>query len=242
MLYDRCINNSRRNIFEEQTMFLQLSWRNIWRNRRRTAVILTAIIIGVCSMIFLGGLMRGVADQMVRNGIATLTGHIQIHKKGYRSDPVIDNRMTRPEVVENTLQNVLPPAASWSMRVRVNAIASNARHSSAVTLVGINPEREVAVSFIGRGVQRGRYLKPDDNHGIIVGNALLEKFETKLGRKLVLMSQDTGKEIASQAFRIVGIFSAELEATEKQFVFVTLPAAQQMLKMRHSISEVSIPT
>jgi ABC-type lipoprotein release transport system permease subunit len=221
-------------------MFFQLSWRNIWRNRRRTAVILTAIIIGVWSMIFLGGLMRGVADQMVRNGIATLTGHIQVHKKGYRSDPVIDNSITHPETIEKTLQKVLPPAARWSMRVRVNAIATNARHSGAVTLIGINPEKEAGVSFIGQAVREGRYLKPDDAHGIIVGNALLEKFETKLGRKLVMMSQDTGKEIASQAFRIIGIFRAELEATEKRYVFVTLSAAQQMLKMKHSISEVSI--
>ena len=46
---------------------------------------------GVWSMIFLGSLMRGITDQMVRNSIATLTGHIQVHHKGYRSDPVIEN-------------------------------------------------------------------------------------------------------------------------------------------------------
>jgi ABC-type lipoprotein release transport system permease subunit len=54
------------------------------------------------------------------------------------------------------------------------------------------------------------------------------------------MSQDTDKEIASRAFRIVGIFQAELEATEKQFVFVTRPAAQEMLKMGQDISEISL--
>jgi ABC-type lipoprotein release transport system permease subunit len=61
-----------------------------------------------------------------------------------------------------------------------------------------------------------------------------------VGRKLVLMSQDRGGEIASRAFRIVGIFRAEMQATEKQFAFVTMPAAQHMLKLRGGISEVSI--
>ncbi len=221
-------------------MYFQLGWRNIWRNPRRTIVIMTAVIIGVWSMIFLGALMRGIADQMVRNGIATLTGHIQVHHKGYRNDPAIENSMAEPQAVETALNKLLPPGAQWTSRVRVNAIASNARHSSGVTLVGINPHREGKISFIGQAITQGRYLIPDDKYGIVVGKALVDKFETKLGRKLVLMSQDTGREIASRAFRIVGIFRAEKEATEKQFAFVTMPVAQQMLKLKKSISEVSI--
>jgi len=201
---------------------------------------MTAVIVGVWSMIFIGALMRGVEAQFVRNGISTLTGHIQVHHKGYRNDPAIENSMTEPDVVGTALENHLPPGAGWTFRVRVDAVASNARHSSGVTLVGIDPPREARVSFIGQAVTEGRYLKPDEAYGIVVGNALLEKFETKMGRKLVLMSQGTDREIASRAFRIVGIFRAELEATEKQFAFVTMPAAQQMLKLGNGISEMSI--
>lgn len=221
-------------------MYFQLAWRNIWRNPRRTMVIMTAVIIGVWSMIFLGALMRGIADQMVRNGIATLTGHIQVHQTGFRNDPVIENSMTEAERIIDALKNNLPPGSMWTARVRVNAIASNARHSMGVTLVGTEPEKEAQISFIGQAVTEGRYLKPDDKFGIVVGKALVDKFETKLGRKLVLMSQDTDREIASRAFRIVGIFRAEMEATEKRFVFVTMPAAQQMLKLERGISEISI--
>jgi ABC-type lipoprotein release transport system permease subunit len=203
-------------------------------------VIMTAVIIGVWSMIFLGALMRGIADQMVRNGVATLIGHLQVHWKGYRDDPVIENSMADPEVVETALKRLIPPGSQWTSRVRTNAIASNARHSGGVTLVGIDPLREARVSFIGQAVTQGRYLRPDDKYGIVVGKALADKFETKLGRKLVLMSQDTGGEVASRAFRIAGIFRAEMEATEKQFVFVTMNTAQQMLKLKNGISEISL--
>lgn len=221
-------------------MFFQLAWRNIWRNRRRTAVIMTAVIIGVWSMIFLGGLMRGIANQLVENGIATLTGHIQVHRQGYRDDPVIENSMGEPFEVERALKKVLPSGSRWAKRIRVSAVASNARHASGVILVGIEPANEAKVSFIGKAIFEGRYLEPEDDHGIVVGKALAKRFETGLGRKLVLMSQDTGKEISSRAFRIVGIFRADMEATEKGFVFVTLPAAEQMLKLENGISEVSV--
>jgi len=221
-------------------VYFQLGWRNIWRNPRRTTVIMLAVIIGVWSMIFLGALTRGMLEDMVENGIATLTGHIQIHHKGYRDDPVIENSITDLNTVKSALESRLPPGTRWTPRVRVNAIASNARYSDGVTLVGIDSEQEAKVSFIGHAVTQGRYLAPDEVNGIVVGRALVDKFETKLGRRLVLMSQDTSGEIASRAFRIVGVFRAEMQATEKQFAFVTMPAAQHMLKLKEGISEVSI--
>jgi ABC-type lipoprotein release transport system permease subunit len=222
-------------------MHLLMAWRNIWRNPRRTAVIMTAIVIGVWSMIFLGALMAGIVVAMIDNGISTLTGDIQIHQKDYLSDPVVENTMTNPEEVTDALAKALPPDAKYATRIRVGAIASNARHSAGMTLVGIDPAREAEISFIGpEAIIEGRYLEDGDDSGIVVGEALVEKFETKLGHKLVLMSQDTNREIASRAFRIVGIYQAEMEGTEKQFGFVSRDIAEKMLSLDGGISEVSI--
>ncbi|MCP4631150.1 MAG: ABC transporter permease [bacterium] len=221
-------------------MYLQLAWRNIWRNKRRTAIILTAVVIGIWSMILLGSLMRGMAVGMIQNGISTLTGHLQIHHKGYRNDPAIENSISDPMVVEAAIRNEMPQGTLWSPRVRVNAVAGNARHSSGVTLVGIDAASEAKISFIGSAIFQGRYLNPAEKNDIVVGEALLDKFETKLGRKLVLMSQDTNREIASRAFRIVGTFQAEMESTEKQYVFVNRTECQKMLKLKNGISEISI--
>ena len=78
-------------------MDFQIAWRNIWRNPRRTSVILIAVIIGVWSMICTAALMRGIVGGMVQNGIDTLTGHMQIHDHRYPDDPVIDYRIPGPE-------------------------------------------------------------------------------------------------------------------------------------------------
>ena len=184
--------------------------------------------------------MRGIVVAMVNNGISTLTGDIQVHQKGFRNDPVIENSINKPEILKSILNDELPSNAKWTSRIRVSAIANNARHSSSVTLVGIDPLREANISFIGSAAIQGSYLKPDDKNGIMVGQALVDKFETKLGYKLILMSQNTSREIASRSFRISGIFKAELESTEKKFVFVNMSVLQQMLELQNSISEVSI--
>ena len=71
-------------------MQFALAWRNVWRNPKRTAVILLAVVTGVWVMVFLGALSRGLLEDMVQNSINTLTGHIQIHQTGYREDPSLD--------------------------------------------------------------------------------------------------------------------------------------------------------
>jgi ABC-type lipoprotein release transport system permease subunit len=106
--------------------------------------------------------------------------------------------------------------------------------------VGIDPASEAKISFIGSAISQGTYLDPAEKNGILVGEALLKKFDTKLGRKLVLMSQDTKREIASRAFRIVGTFRAEMKSTEKQYVFVNRTESQKMLNLNDGISEISI--
>jgi len=221
-------------------MHFQLAWRNVWRNPRRTTVILIAVIIGVWSMILLNALSRGFLENMVENGISTLTGHIQILAPSYHQDPVVENSIEQTERVERILEARLPPGSIWAPRVSVGAIASNARHSTGVTLVGIVPGREAGLSFIGRSVDQGKYLEESDDEGILVGEALLKDFETRLGHKLVVMAQGTDREIISRAFRIRGGFHAELEATEKQYVFITLPAAQNMLKLGTAVSQFSV--
>lgn len=221
-------------------MHILMGWRNIWRNPRRTLVILAAVVVGVWSMIFLAALMRGVTDQLLENGISTLTGHLQIQQEGYREDPVIQNHIKEPEHVARVLNDVLPAGAFWTERIRVNAIANTARYTQGVTLVGIDPDREARVSFIGEAVQEGEYLVPDDFYGIIVGASLVEDFETRLDRRIVLMSRDAGGEVSSRAFRIQGIFRAELEATEKEFVFITMAAARDMLGLDQGISEAAV--
>ncbi len=222
-------------------MYIKIAWRNIWRNPKRTFIMLLTIVIGIWSMIFLGSLMRGMMVSMIHNGIATLTGDIQIHAAGYRDDPSVDHSMYDLKKIKNIMNKVLPKGSKYAFRIRVNAIAANARHSSGVTMVGIDPAKEPEVSFIGPdSLLRGRYLSSGNNNGIIIGRAMAEKFETKIGHKLILMSEDSNHEIASKALRIIGIFRADMQSTEKRFVFVTYSFARHMLKLGNAASEVAI--
>lgn len=221
-------------------MFYRLAWRNIWRNPRRTLVVLAAIVIGIWSMIVLGALMRGMETGMVANGIRTLTGNIKIQHRDFRQDPVIDNSIRSIHLIEKAISPILPEAAAWSPRIRLAAVAANARHTKGVTLVGIDPEKEKRVSFIGEAVVRGRYLTSQDANRILIGRALADDMQTRVGKKIIITTRDADGQLASKAFRITGIFQSEMQATEKTFVFVPLPVMDAFLKMDGRLSEVSV--
>jgi len=220
-------------------ILIVLAWRNLWRYTRRTTIILLAIAIGIWSMLSISALMRGMVEQQVNNAIRNLVAHVSIHAPEYRDAPVIEHSMLSPNSkLLNLLNN--ENVKGWAMRVRVPAVVRSERESMGVTLVGIDPAQEQGLSFIADAVTEGRDLQNIDDKGIVLGRKLVEQLETRIGKRVVLMSQNRANEISERGFRVVGIFAAKMEDTEKQFAFVGRQVAQTMLGMGNEVSELAV--
>lgn len=215
-----------------------LAWRNLWRHKRRTAVMLFALALGIWSMVVMAALIRGSMEQHIKKEILNLTGHVQIHARAYRDDPAVDHRFTPPASLLQALRGKTMIAAS--ARVRVPAVISSERESAGVMLIGIDPEREHGLSFISTAITSGQYLKSPDDPGLLLGQKLAERLETGLGRRVVLMSQDAKNQIGDRGFRVVGIFDADPQAMETGYVFIGIDAAQKLLKIGNAVSEISV--
>lgn len=222
-------------------LLTRLAWRNLWRQRRRTTIMLAAVALGVWSMVTLAALYRGLMEQQVRSAILSLTGHIQIHDSRFLDDPTVEHSMPAPNSV---LQAALdrPDIAAWAPRIRVPAVVSSERESAGVVLVGIDPAAERGLSFIPNSVTSGRYLAGADDQGLLLGRELAERLETGVGKRVVVMSQDADNQIADRGFRVVGIFDAEGGNDETAYVFTGLHVAQEMLKLGTKISEIGVMT
>jgi ABC-type lipoprotein release transport system permease subunit len=217
----------------------RLAWRNLWRNHRRTLIMLAAIVVGVWAMIFMTALIRGMVDDMVRDGVRVLPGHVQIHHPDFRDDPSINNRIDPPG---DALRKVLSgdDVVAWATRIRVPAVISSERDTRGVTLLGIDPDRERGLSFIADDVIEGRFLESRDDKGLVIGRELIERLETDLGKRVVIMTQDPQNEIADRGFRIVGIFESNMKAQEEGLVFVAEGTLQRLLGVGDKVSEIAI--
>lgn len=222
-------------------LLITLAWRNLWRRRARTLLIVFALALGVWSMVCLAALARGSVEQQLTDAILNLTGHVQLHAPGYRDDPATEHSMTLDADLLRTIAGD-PEVTAVAARVRVPAVLSSERESAGITLVGIEPVREHGLSFIPDAIVAGRYLASPDDEGLLLGRKLAEQLETALGRRVVLMSQDVTNTIADRGFRVVGIFDAQPEAIETSYVFVGRAAAQRLLKLGERVSEVALMT
>jgi len=216
-----------------------LAWRNLWRNHRRTAIMVTAISIGVWAMIFMTALMRGMVNDMVRDGIRALPGQVQIHHPDFRDDPSVNNLLP---LTDTEISRFFAAAEieSWASRVKVPAVISSERESRGVTLFGVDPLQEQSISALGSETAEGRGLEGVDDSGIVIGRKLADKLDTEVGKRVVLMSQDPQNEIADRGFRVVGLFEAKLESYEELLVFAGKSTVQKMLRIGDQVSEVAV--
>ncbi len=221
------------------TIIAVLAFRNTLRNPRRAVLTILAIAVGLGSAITLAALGRGVGHQMVRDALLELTGHIQIHAGGYVDDPSVNFRMPPATgVLRNLLDS--PSITGWTERVRVPAVISSERESAGITLIGIDPVREKAISFLGTVPITGRKLTGVDDRGVLIRAKLLQQLDTEVGHRIVLLSQDISGKLAERGFRVVGVFDAELESTESGVVFVGREVLQEMLGIGNDVSELSL--
>ena len=135
-------------------LLLQLSWRNIWRHRRRNAILLSAIAIAVTGVMLLNTMMRGMQQDLMNTAIENLTGHVKILEPGYLDDPGIERGF---DVVDGW-QNALPDhVRGWAERIRVPAVLTSERETRGIQLVGVDPARE-SISFLGDAEVSGEQL------------------------------------------------------------------------------------
>jgi ABC-type lipoprotein release transport system permease subunit len=217
-------------------LIFSLSWRNLWRNYRRSLILITAVSIGVFSLTTTTSLMQAWSDSTLQSGLKNLTGDAQIHAKGYLDDPSIKHLMDYPPQPLLTLLNS-EKVAHWAARVNLSAIIQSEYETYPITLVGIHPPSEQNLSFIPDTIKEGIYLSENDD-GILIGEKLAKHLQTALGRRVVLMSEASDGTLAQRGFRVVGIFSSNPE-NESSYIFITLQNAQKMLNINTSITGVS---
>ncbi len=208
-------------------MLLKLAWRNIWRNRRRSLIVITSVVIGLVAIVLLSGLANGMLQQMLFNQINLDISHIQIHKKGFNDNKIVKNFLPAYQQVETVLKNT-PEIEAYSKRVLVPGILSSADNSSGVLLKGINPDEESKVSVIKNSIIEGKFLG-ENRHDIIIGEKLAEKLGASLGDKVVAMTNTLSGSIGSDVFRIVGIFQTASSTYDKRTIYITVKAEDAML-------------
>ncbi|MFH0990770.1 MAG: FtsX-like permease family protein [bacterium] len=219
-------------------MLLKISWRNLWRNRRRSLIVLTSIVVGVTAIVFIESYARGFMRQLFDNQLGSSLGHIQIHAAGFNENKVVQNFMQSPDTVMTVVQ-ASPLVRFMSRRVIAFGLVSSASNSSGASIIGINPTEEANITTIKVSVVEGRYLG-EGGHEIVIGKRLAQTLNVGLGDRLVTMASTQDGRVGSEMFRVVGLYQSASLSFDNMNIFVPLATLQSMLRVQHQIAEVVI--
>ena len=214
----------------------QLSFRNILRYRRRNSMLFAAVSVAVLGSSLSMGLVRGWQYDLLDGVVGNLTGHIKVHAPGYLDDPSIQRSFElasdyKPGVPSEDLMG-------WAPRIMVPAVIISERETRGVQLVGIDPSAE-SISFLDKVVIDGQYLSGPEDDRMIIGKELARQLKTRVGLRLVIMTQGSDGLTRERGFRIAGSYDAEGTGLEKAYVFSGLQTIQFLLET-NKITEVSI--
>lgn len=215
-----------------------LAWRNIWRNPRRTVITLIVVAVGIFSILIFAAFLRAWAESSRDRVLTLVTSSIQIHAEGFPDDPTVKHLFEEPSgALAEALDH--PDIDQWAPRLLFPAILQSEYRTMPITLIGVDPEREAAISVIPSNVSKGTYLSGRQDTRIILGERMLSRLKTRLGKRVIVLAQAADGSLSERGFEVGGIFSGDGEI-EGQFAFVGLDTARDMLGTGKKLAEIAI--
>ncbi|HNV49187.1 MAG TPA: ABC transporter permease [Spirochaetota bacterium] len=224
-----------------QTIFA-MGWRNIWRHRRRSLVVISSIALGIFAMILSMGIMNGMNNQAIENTIRTALGHIAIHRKGFHEDMKIAHNFKSTDRIMRSIAADRRIAAA-APRVKLPGMVRSSETSQGVLIVGIDPEKEMKISNLYQYTSKengSRFLASPDENAALISQQTADRLKLVVGDKLVLMLQDRNNEIVGVGMTVAGTFQTPVESFDKLVVFTGIGKLQEITGLGENISEISI--
>jgi ABC-type lipoprotein release transport system permease subunit len=197
---------------------VRIAWRNVWRNRRRTLVTVSATTLAFTVMVLYSSLVQGYLRTMESNVLDLELGDVQIHAPAFRDDPSLYESV---EGVENLLRDFDELGFSASARVLGFGLVASDEASSGAQLQGIDVSRDSRVSRIGQRVREGRWLEAGTSNDVVVGAQLARTLLVEPGDELVLLSQAADGSTANDLFVVRGVLRPVAERIDRAGVFMS---------------------
>jgi ABC-type lipoprotein release transport system permease subunit len=222
-------------------LYLRLAWRNIWRHRSRTIIIVLAMSMTLALMMWYDGLMSGFTDAIYGNAVKVLGGNIQVHATGYRaqadSTPLLP--LTDPQAVIKAAE-ANPLVLGATQRINTGGLVTNHEGAFAVGITGVQPENELKLNIIGQYVKAGRNLTSSDMDNILIGKGLADAMSVQVGDRITLVGRSQHQQMRQRTMTVVGIFDLGMADIEKQSVYISLGEAQSLYDLNGQSTEVAV--
>lgn len=201
-------------------MLRAIAWRNLWRNKLRSSIIMAALTIGIIGAVEMDGYMTGLTNQRVDAAIANEVSDIQLHNPGFLLNQETKYLIPHAGKKADEIRKIANVKAV-SVRLKGAAMASSANAGAGISINGVVPDDEYRVSDLHDHIIEGTYLSNKQKIPAVIGQKLAKKLNIGVSDKLIVTMTDSTGTITNGAFLVVGIYKTSNTDFDKSNVFVT---------------------
>ncbi|MBO0330346.1 ABC transporter permease [[Muricauda] lutisoli] len=216
-------------------MLVQIAWRNIWRNKTRSFVVIGSIVVGLWASIFILAFAWGLYKNNIDESVNRQLSHIQVHHPGFADQQESKYVIKNSDSILSMLKKD-DMVQSASMRTIVKGMITSPTTVSGVTIYGISPKTEIKQIGLNQNLIEGDYFASGKDNEIFIGEKLAKKLKIKLRSKVVVTFTDIHASIVSGAFRVGGIYRSRNLSLDEVNVYVQKQSLDNLLGLQHSQS------
>jgi ABC-type lipoprotein release transport system permease subunit len=221
------------------SLIVRLAWRNIGRNRRRTALTVAAAVFAVVLVVHMLAITAGVHEKMIDDNVRIHSGHLQVTGAGYLGDRTLERFVRWQPALAAELESERGVVGA-APRVNGFALLSNGPASQGALLIGVDPAREGDVSTLPRRLKRGEFLPAGAVRPIVLGERLAHSLRVDVGDEILVYTVAYTLENAYELFAVSGVMRLPEANLDRTLAVIALADAQALLAYDDRVSEVAL--
>ena len=183
--------------------------------------------------VFFMALAQGVYSEMIDTAVKSLGGHFTIEHKDYRDSPSVDLFVDNAKELQKKIE-AFPEIRGSKVLVLGQGVYKSARGTTGGVIMGINPATEKLISDLPEKMVEGEYLKPEDRGKVIIGKTIADQLKLKIGRKIIISTNDVEGELSEYRYRVKGIFETKSPELDAAVIQMTVSTAQELFGLKES--------
>ena len=221
---------------------IKIAWRNVWRNKLRSSIVILAVTTGLFGGLAATGIMKGMVFDMVKNTIENQVSDIQVHDSEFTSNNEVSFFIKNSSNIIDEIKQQ-PSVKAACQRTKTYGMASTASKGMGIVVNGIEPEKEKRVTKIYEKLtdSLGRYFESDKKNRILISEKLARDLNVRIKSKIVITFQDYDGNLTGAPFKVEGIYKTQNAMFDGQNVFVKKSDLDKLLNMPKNTShEIAI--
>jgi len=210
-------------------MIGSIAWRNVWRSKSRSLIMIAAIAIGLFAGVFVMAFMQGAVDARIESATKSELAHLQVHAPRFLENNNIEYYISDSQELLSEIKKQDKVVAACR-RLIAEPFIMAAHGTGGGKLLGVDVGNEKQVTDIWKHIIDGTYLEKSSRMPpVIIGQKMAKKLQLKVGSKINVQLVDMQGNLSSKGYRVSGIFKTANTGYDENHLFVNYADLQSQL-------------